>query len=100
MEQFPVIFFFLLEIASNRTWSLLTIVFHETTPLYCIFFCDVVLYRIVLDAGYFLDNRSFFENFLTITLYAVIVSTMLTKSSLLLDGVLFIGNSVECICYR
>ena len=33
--------------------------------------------RIVLDAGYFLDNRSFFENFFTISVYAVIVRTTL-----------------------
>ena len=35
---------------------------------------DVVFNRIVLDAGYFLDNRSFFENFFSISIYAVIVS--------------------------
>ena len=30
--------------------------------------------RIVLEAGYFLDNRAFFENLVTILVYAVIVS--------------------------
>ena len=30
--------------------------------------------RIVLESGYFLDNRAFFENLVTILIYAVIVS--------------------------
>ena len=55
--------------------------------------------RIVLDAGYFLDNRSFFENFFSISVYAVIVSTLLL--SLLLLSVHFAtGNCVECFCHR
>ena len=33
------------------------------------------LSRIVLEAGYFLDYRAFFENLVTILVYAVIVST-------------------------
>lgn len=32
------------------------------------------LLSIVLESGYFLDNRAFFENLVTILIYAVIVS--------------------------
>ena len=32
------------------------------------------MFRIVLDAGYFLHIRAFFDNFGTILLYAVVVS--------------------------
>ena len=33
-----------------------------------------LMFRIVLDAGYFLHIRAFFDNFGTILLYAVVVS--------------------------
>jgi len=50
--------------------------------------CIFLFHRIVLDAGYFLDNRSFFENFLTISIYALIVSmTMFTKIIILPDDI-------------
>ena len=42
-----------------------------------IFFLTVahaLMFRIVLDAGYFLHIRAFFDNFGTILLYAVVVS--------------------------
>lgn len=39
-----------------------------------IFLILLCLSRIVLEAGYFLDNRAFFENLVTILVYAVIVS--------------------------
>ena len=37
-------------------------------------FCFFIDYRIVLEAGYFLQDRAFFDNIGTILLYAVVVS--------------------------
>ena len=37
-------------------------------------FCLFIDYRIVLEAGYFLQDRAFFDNIGTILLYAVVVS--------------------------
>ncbi len=39
-----------------------------------VFMFDFAIIRIVLESGYFLDNRAFFENFTTIIVFAVIVS--------------------------
>ena len=39
---------------------------------FLLFFCHF-LFRIVLEAGYFLQDRAFFENIGTILLYAIVV---------------------------
>lgn len=68
----------------------------------CVIYC-----RIVLEAGYFMNSVAFFENIITILVYAVIVSQLTTLLTACVNGYSYeiknfspyTGYSMECVCF-